>query len=454
MKPNFITKIKDSLKSGNQRTSNLIKNITGSTLLRGVDVLISLLLVPLTISYVNPTQWGIWLTISSITGWIAYFNIGINLGFKNRFAESLAMGDEEAAKQYVSTTYALMTLIFVPVCLICVILNQFADWPSFLKIEQNYYLELRRTFDVLIVCFCFSMIVKIINIMLDADQKIVWSSLISTLSHALMLGVIYVMTLTTKGTLLGLAFANSGVPLLFIVLASFIVFSQNRYRKYIPRFRNINFALSKNIIGLGVQFFLINIASLFIFQMINVVISRELGPDMVSQYGVAYRYFFVVNQFFMVIVIPYWPAFTDAYAKGDYIWMKNLSKKLEKVFLLFIPILVVLLILAPVAYHYWIGDKLTVPFEVSLMTFFYVLSRMSGDMYNYLLNGIGKVRLQTILYALFAVIAIPAMTFFGKQFGLIGILAIPTFTMLTQALVGRIQIRKLLEKKASGIWDK
>lgn len=54
-----------------------------------VGIVISLIMVPMTINYVSPTQYGLWLTISSIVTWISYFDFGFAHGFRNRFTEQL-----------------------------------------------------------------------------------------------------------------------------------------------------------------------------------------------------------------------------------------------------------------------------------------------------------------------------------------------------------------------------
>lgn len=53
-------------KKGDQRTILLKKNILASVVLKGISMLISLFIVPITINYVNPVQYGIWLTLSSL----------------------------------------------------------------------------------------------------------------------------------------------------------------------------------------------------------------------------------------------------------------------------------------------------------------------------------------------------------------------------------------------------
>ena len=72
---------------GNERSVAVKKNIAVSLVLKCISILVSLQVVPLTIGYVNPTKYGIWLTLSSIIAWLSYFDLGFAHGFRNRFAE-------------------------------------------------------------------------------------------------------------------------------------------------------------------------------------------------------------------------------------------------------------------------------------------------------------------------------------------------------------------------------
>ena len=110
--------LRNFLKKGDARSVVVKRNIVGSFFLKCISILISLQVVPLTINFVNPTQYGIWLTLSSIIAWLSYFDLGFAHGFRNRFAESKAKNDIELAKKYVSTTYAVLFIIFFTILLI------------------------------------------------------------------------------------------------------------------------------------------------------------------------------------------------------------------------------------------------------------------------------------------------------------------------------------------------
>jgi len=98
---------------GHERSVKAKKNILASFVIKGLGIAISLVLVPLTINYINPSRYGIWLTLSSIVGWFSFFDIGFGNGLRNKLAEAKAKGEEELAKIYVSTTYAILSIIIV-----------------------------------------------------------------------------------------------------------------------------------------------------------------------------------------------------------------------------------------------------------------------------------------------------------------------------------------------------
>ena len=73
-------KILQDFFKGNQRSVMAKKNVLASMLIKGADVVIYLLLVPLTLGYLNAYEYGIWLTLSSILTWINSFDIGLGNG--------------------------------------------------------------------------------------------------------------------------------------------------------------------------------------------------------------------------------------------------------------------------------------------------------------------------------------------------------------------------------------
>lgn len=447
-------KLTKYLNTGNARSVAIKKNIVGSLALKGISIFVSLQVVPLTINYVNPTQYGIWLTLSSIIAWLGYFDLGFSGGFRNKFAESLATGKEDLAQKYVSTTYTVLSALFMSIFIISIIIDYFLDWGNLLHVDAKYNGELQVVFGLLSCFFCMNIIASVFITMLQADQKPALVSLIQTGGQVLAFLVIYIMTKTIPGNLTNLALAFSGIPCILTVVVSICFFTHGKYRKYRPKIKSISFALTKDILGLGWQFFVIMISMLCIYQFINIVLSRIIGPLAVTQYNIAYKYFNIVNMIAVIVLTPFWSAFTDAYVKKDFIWMRNMVRKLEILLVLSIPILFIMILLSNWVFNWWIGSSVYIPIELSVSMAFFCFFQIAGSVYMYMINGTGKVRLQLVIYLFFAIIAIPIMNESCKLWGVVGVLIIPTIVYGFQAVLGRIQILKLINGKANGIFSK
>jgi O-antigen/teichoic acid export membrane protein len=121
---------------GHERTIKIKRNIIYSFLIKGTSVLVGFMLIPLTIHYINPFQYGIWLTISSLVAWMNTFDIGLSNGLRNKLAHSLALGEKENIIKYVSTTYAILFLIALITFVLFFTIGSFFNWNHLLNINS------------------------------------------------------------------------------------------------------------------------------------------------------------------------------------------------------------------------------------------------------------------------------------------------------------------------------
>lgn len=437
-----------------ERSQKAVVNIALSFGAKGITIITQLLIVPLTINYVNPTQYGIWLTLSSIIAWIGFFDLGFGNGMRNKFAEAKAKGNLELARQYVSTTYFTIGTIVLSLLVVVQAINLFINWPSVLKVDPVYTEELRKVFSILTAFFCMNMVVKLFNSLLTADQKPGVVSCIGVVGQLISLAVIYILTKVSDGSMVSLATFYSGIPTLVILFVSVYSFRFTSYRQYAPRLRFFRKELIKDIMSIGIQFFIIYLCLLVIFQVINIVISRELGPDAVTEYNIAYKYFNIAYSVMVIILTPFWSAFTDAYHKNDFVWMRKVKRVLEIIWLCEIVAVAVMLLISQWFYNIWVGSNVSVSIILSIGMAIYMLVLSIGAIYMNLINGIGTIRIQLIVYLAFAAISWPLMQYSCRHFGLVGVLMVPSVVYSIQALLGKIQVEKILAGKSKGIWMK
>ena len=72
------------------------------------------------------------------------------------------------------------------------------------------------------------------------------------------------------------------------------------------------------------------IAAVVVFTTDNLIITQLFGPAQVAPYSIALKYFNIAQMGFSIIITPFWSAFTEAYTKNDYAWIKNNIKRLIK----------------------------------------------------------------------------------------------------------------------------
>lgn len=451
---NKFNKIKNRISKSDKRTKSVLSNIGISLCAKIASIMASLLIIPLTINYVNPTQYGLWLTFATVIGWVHFFDLGLGNGFRNKFAEALALGDTKLAKQYVSTTYITISIIVLFVYVIAFTANYFIEWSNILKVSEEYNEELKRVFAIVCAFTCAHMVANLFSTLLIAEQKPGYAAIISALGQYIALFSIYILTKTTEGTLTNLAIYYAGLPCIVVAVVSIFMYYFTRYRTFAPSFKYYRSDLIKNILKLGIQFFVIYICLIMIFQVVNLVITREIGPIGVTQYNVANRYFNIVYMAMTIIVTPIWSAFTEAYTKNDFAWMKSIVIKLHLCWFFGIIGLMVLMLGSTFIYKIWIGNSVEIPISLSIAMAVLIATQSLGYINMQMINGTGHVRIQLVTYVIFALISWPLFTLCARQFGLVGIVAIPALVYLTQGILGRIQINKIIKGTAQGIWKK
>ncbi len=437
------------------RTQKVNLNTLLSLFFRGGSILLSFILVPLTINYIKPDIYGVWLTLSSLVGWIAMLDIGIANGLKNKLSESLAANNYSQAKIYVSTSYVIIGLIAIGLVCIYLLFYQLVNWQFVFNAPFIHENKLRDTVSIVAILFLLKFVADIINVVAAAFQMVAVSSFLLFLSNLGITMSVWILTKTTVANLVLLAICLSLIPLIISFIASFILFN-TRFKSVKPSLEKVNFSSSKGILSLGWQFFILQIVVVVIFQTDNILISHFFEPKEVTNFNVAYKYYSILAVIFSIILTPYWTAFNEAYFKKEISWIKKSIQKLVKIFLFSLLISLFMIFVSSIFFKMWVGDEINISISLSACLCLYIAIMNWSSIFSNFLNGVGKIRLQVIFAPLVALINILLSIFFIKIIHL-DITAIPLANALSLSLgafLGYIQYKKIINNKAVGIWNK
>jgi O-antigen/teichoic acid export membrane protein len=440
---------------GHERSVKAKKNIIGTLFIKGISICISLIMVPLTLNYINPSQYGIWLTLSSMIAWISFFDIGFTQGLRNKFAEAKAHGDNQLARIYISTAYYFIGIIFILVWLILLIINQFINWHILLNIPENLEREVSRLAIIILSYFCFQFVFRIINTILIADQNPAKASLLDMLGQLISLVIIFVLTKFTSGSILKLGLAIGIAPTLVLFLANIVLF-KTQYYEYRPSIKFAKKKYAKDIMSLGLKFFVLQISNIIQFQTVSFFIAHYFDTVQVTSYNIAYKYFFTLQMGFMILITPLWSGATDAYNSGDSQWIKNVVKKYLLFLLPFIVLGAIMLIFAKPVYEFWLGKNVVdIRFNISLLCYIFFSLAMFGSIFILVINGIGalKVQLITSIITTIGFVVLTLLLIKQFHFGVEAILISSIISNVYAFILAPLQYYQIfINKSKSRIW--
>ena len=417
-------------------TSKIIKNLFSTFLFKGIALSISFLLFPLTISYLNASKYGIWMTLSSMVSWFSFFDLGLGNGLRNRLVEAKSIGDLDLAKSYVSTTYAMLILVGVVMIAILSLFNLYIDWNLLLNIDTNIVKqsELKVLILVIYLSFFSLLVLKLIGTILITNHKTAKVDLIDLSGQILVLLFLLILIKFSSPSIVWMGLIISAAPILVYIIVSVHLYN-GEYLIYKPSIKYIDFRKIKNLFSLGLRFFFISIASIVLFSTNNFIILKILGPKQVTEYNVAFKYFGILTFLFTLILTPYWSAFTTAWMNKDFFWVKKSMKNLLIIWLGFVLIGLLMLFFSRNIYSIWIGKSVSVPFMTSLLVLLWVLINSFNGIYSHLFNGIGKLNVQIISLLITALLNLPLAFYFGEYFGINGILSVNVFLSLISSFI-------------------
>lgn len=450
-----ILKVYDKFGIKSDRTKNITKHVVFSAIYKGGSILTGFLLIPITISYLNTEKYGIWLTLSSFIAWFSFFDIGLGNGLRNKFAEAKAKGDLTLARGYVSTAYFTIGAVTLSLFLIFLAVNFFIDWTKVCNTTIDLKGELSVLMPIVFGFFCLQLVVKLITTIYTADQHHSMQGKINFFTQVLSLLLIWLMTKTSESSLLIFGIIFSAFPVIILVGVNLFAF-KNRYYVYQPKFSLWKKVYLNDIFGLGMKFFVIQIAGIILFSTDNIIITQLFGPEEVVPYNISFKYFSIVNMGLSLVLMPYWSSITDAYIKKDFDWIRQSMKNLISISLFSILILGLLLFLSKWFYSIWIGDKVDIPYPLSIFMATYVAVTIFYAPFTYFINGTGKVKLQMYSILLTSIINIPLSIFLAKNlgYGVSGVIFSTIICLIPHVVLCPLQYLKIINNRAYGIWDK
>jgi O-antigen/teichoic acid export membrane protein len=129
-----------------------------------------------------------------------------------------------------------------------------------------------------------------------------------------------ILAIWMKAGLPWLVLAFAGSPLIASLLNSILYFGWQE-PEAAPAFKFVSRHAVKHVAHIGISFFIMQIAGVVVFASDNIIIAQLLGAHAVAAYAIPQRLFGIIPAVLGMAVVPLWPAYGEALARGDRAWV-------------------------------------------------------------------------------------------------------------------------------------
>lgn len=422
--------------------SSLKSNITKGFLWQSISIASTFLLIPLCISYLGKEDYGLWVVLYSFLLLLQSCDLGIASSFRNALTKLLTQKKKVAARCLVSTTYVILASLSLGLFAFIYILQKT------LGIEYLQAFSLSVVLAILfIVLLDFNL--KLVLTVYTSNHKAFVLPMSTAISNVFFLLVVIAFYFTQFGGDKRLIIFCFIFPVCSLLTnLSITIYAYKNGLKFLRP--NVYFFRKKYfqpIIISGASFFVIQVSMAILTQYASILVFEYSSSEVVADVSILDKFFGMITVIGSVLLFPYWSKFTQKYTENDFNWIKKCIFKLE-LFFVFTSFCVLILWYAfPFLLDIWmVGDNEMDSFLSGIVAIKYLMIFLNS-IYSYYLNGIGKLRIQIILYTMGALFIVPLSSILFEMFGIQGVVGYSAIIYFILAIVQKTYIMLSLRGK-------
>lgn len=400
---------------------------------RGVALAAMLISVPLTLGYLGPERFGLWMTVVAVIAMLGFADFGLGNGILNAVSHASGRNDHQAIHHSVSNGILMLTAIGAMVLFAFLIAYQFVPWPAVFNVKtETAAIESGPVVLVLLACFVATLPLGATHKIQLGLQQGYWGNLWEAVgSFVGLLGIVVAIRL--EAGLPWIALAMAGSPLIFRAVNTLVFFGRQATALR-PRFSHFDFSAIRRLVRTGSLFFVLQLAVIVGFQSDNIIIARIMGVEAVAGYDVALKLSTLPAMFIGFVVVAQWPAYGEALTRGDSGWIRQTFVRTLRLSLLFaIPFALFLLFWGDALIRVWAGPEVVPSTTLLIGIAIWSVLLVIGNVLASLMNGLHIIKFQAITASLMATANILISIYLVARIGVAGAIlgTISAYTILT-----------------------
>jgi O-antigen/teichoic acid export membrane protein len=417
---------------------------------KGIGLLVSVITVPLTVRYLGAESYGLWITISSTVMMFFVLDLGVASTLTNLISEAYVADDKRQAAVYFATAFWVIAAVVSFLGLVGWLAWPHIHWAFLFHLQGSALTHsASEAVATAFVVFLFALPTSLAVRVLGGYQELHAANFFATGGSILSLAAV-VAVVHFHGSLPVLvgAYAGSAVTANAACLL-WICLLRKPWMKPWPNL--VDARVIGRIFHSGIQFFLIQVAGLAVFNSDNLVIAHYLSPAQVTPYSVTWRFVGYLTAIQGLVIPSLWPAFSESWSRGNIAWIRMTYNRLRwgtagilalgsAIFLFFGRTIIRL----------WAGSAaVPSPWLLRLMCIWMIICAVTVNQ-SCLMGATNRVKKQAIASFLAAVANLALSIFWVRTMGPIGVLLATILTYVVFIVfVQAWEVRSILRTKPS-----
>ncbi len=406
--------------SGDTRMAAIFRTAAVSALTRGVSILASLLSVPLVLRYAGQERYGIWMAAIALTMLFAVADGGVTNGLIALVANAHGAGDRARIRVLISSALAVTVAFLLVFIMAALVIVSLVDWTWAFNLSSPA-LGHEAGQVVAAICLCVAAgfpgtVIREARFgMLQGGRVNLWDLAGLVAGFAGLLAAVW-----WDLGLVAIAGVWAGAPALARTVSAALYLAGSG-RDLLPSWRDVELYASRNLLASGSVYVLYSVTQLLAIQSAPILIARFLGAGAVADFTVVQRLFLQPQVLVTIGLIAQWPAYGEAFGRGDISWIRHHLAQSLKIYALFAIVACGLigLFCGPIL-RLWVGGAIAAPGPLVWSMAAYGIVSTVANVFAFFFLSIGMYRRLTIAQSLMVAINLPLTILLIPHFGAAG----------------------------------
>jgi O-antigen/teichoic acid export membrane protein len=304
------------------RYRRILQAVFSGTAARILSSGLALISLPLAVRYLGAERYGVWATVTTTAVWVNLLDLGIANTLTNHISRAFALDDKRSAARYFTNALLLTGGIAGTAAILCAILLPQINWIRLFNVSSRVSaVEVDHTVVAASLVMLLGLPCNLVGKLLAGYQELHRNN------YAICAGAVA----SLGGLALGIVLRVS-MPALFVMSVGCLTFATLGNLLFVvgwqkpwlrPRLSLVDHSVVRELLDSGSSFFMIQVAAVVVFSSDNLIVSHYLGASQVTPYSVTWRVVGLAAILQSLIFPALWPAYAEAYARSDFLWIRR-----------------------------------------------------------------------------------------------------------------------------------